>query len=123
MPISFKSWSRYFPIYLPPSCCPGRFTNRRRSFAPSAVLRRTSWPDAATRAALGIDGTVSTTTYTITVADEELVGPWPKTWFDKADAKFLGYNSLANLVAERGHCSVDLLGRLNRRMNLGRLHA
>ena len=94
-----------------------------QAFQRFSGLAVTGRPDAATRSALAIDSTSSTTTYSITPADEELVGPWPKTWFEKADAKFLGYNSLANLVAERGHCSVDLLGRLNRKTNLARLRA
>ena len=86
-------------------------------------LAVTGRPDASTRAALGIDSVPSTTTYIITSADDDLVGPWPKTWFEKADAKFLGYTSLATLVAERGHCSLSLLERLNRKTNISRLKA
>jgi len=86
-----------------------------------AKLPVTGRPDAATRATLGIDDAASTTTYTITSSDEDLVGPWPKTWFEKAAAKYLGYVSLASLVAERGHCTVDLLARLNRQINLKRI--
>ncbi|MEK6643957.1 MAG: L,D-transpeptidase [Planctomycetota bacterium] len=86
-------------------------------------LPTTGRPDDATRRALGMDQSPSTTAYTISTDDERLVGPWPKTWHEKAKAKLLGYHSLSALVAERGHCSRDLLQRLNRKLNLDRIKA
>lgn len=92
-----------------------------RAFQRAKGLPETGRPDDATRAALGLDSSPSTTTYTITSSDVGQVGPWPKTWYEKSKAGRLGYTSLATLVAERGHCSRDLLQRLNRKINLDRL--
>lgn len=94
-----------------------------RAFQRAKGLPETGRPDDATRASLGLDSAPSTTTYTITSDDERQVGPWPKTWYEKSKAGRLGYTSLAALVAERGHCSRDLLQRLNRKINLDRLQA
>lgn len=94
-----------------------------RAFQRAKGLTETGRPDDATRAALGLDSAPSTTSYTITSSDASQVGPWPKTWYEKSKAGRLGYTSLATLVAERGHCSRDLLQRLNRKINLDRLKA
>lgn len=74
--------------------------------------------DPATRSSLGIDSRPATRAYQITAADRDLVAPPPKTWPEKSKAKILGYQSLMNLVAERGHCTIALLGRLNPGVNL-----
>jgi hypothetical protein len=84
-----------------------------REFQAASGLPASGRPDEASRAALRVDPAGAITTYTITASDAAEVGPWPKTWVEKSRAPRLGYKSLAALVAERGHCSVALLGRLN----------
>ena len=89
-----------------------------RAYQAYSSLPVTGTVDAATRASLGIDTRPATRKYQITAADQNLVAPPPKTWPAKAKAKILGYQSLMNLAAERGHCTVALLGRLNPGVNL-----
>lgn len=89
-----------------------------RAYQAYSSLPVTGIVDAATRASLGIDSRPATRAYAITAADQDLVAPPPKTWPAKAKAQILGYQSLMNLVAERGHCTVALLGRLNPGVNL-----
>lgn len=77
--------------------------------------------DSETRAALGIDERAGVKHYRITAEDVKMVAPPPKDWNDKAKAGRLGYYSLADLVAERGHCSEALLARLNPKKNMATL--
>lgn len=79
--------------------------------------------DAATRQALEVDSRPALTAYRITPGDVKVVAPPPKRWQDKAKVSRLGYESLADLVAERGHCTQTLLARLNPKHNLARLRA
>jgi lipoprotein-anchoring transpeptidase ErfK/SrfK len=74
--------------------------------------------DGATRQALGIGAGSPLRQYTLTEADLRQVGPWPKDWVAKSKAARLGYKSLAALAAEKGHCSMALLARLNRGVQL-----
>jgi len=71
---------------------------------------------------LNPDAKPALTTYTITQADIADVGPWPDGWVEKSKVERLGYKSVAALVAERGHCSIALLGRLNPRLRLEALN-
>ena len=89
-----------------------------RAYQAFSSLPVTGTIDAATRSSLSIDARPATRSYQITAADGDLVAPPPKTWPAKAKAKILGYQSLMNLVAERGHCTIALLGRLNPGVNL-----
>lgn len=93
------------------------------AFQAANGLSVTGQPDEPTRIALGIDPASATRTLTLTAADEEAVGPNPKTWPEKSRCKRLGYKSLAALAAERGHCTQALLARLNPRVDLGNLRA
>lgn len=79
--------------------------------------------DAATRKALGMDDRPAVMKYRITREDVRMVAPPPKTWPEKAQVSRLGYRSLADLVAERGHCTQALLSRLNGGLRLHRLEA
>jgi hypothetical protein len=94
-----------------------------REYQEWAGLPVTGQPDAATRQRLGVDPSRATREYRITANDPSQVGPWPKTWQEKARVKRLGYKSLAALVAERGHCSIALLTRLNPGKDLTKLRA
>ncbi len=76
-------------------------------------LPATGKADAATLEALAIDSFEATSRYTLTAEDMALIAPPPKRWQDKAKAKLLGYESIEALAAERGHCTVALLKRLN----------
>ena len=52
--------------------------------------------------------------YTITPEDvASIVAPIPKDYAEQAERDFLGYQSVAELVAERFHMDVDLLDALN----------
>ncbi len=84
-----------------------------REFQASRGLRVTGQPDTVTWAALNPDAKPALIAYTITQADIADVGPWPEGWVEKSKVERLGYKSVAALVAERGHCSMALLGRLN----------
>lgn len=94
-----------------------------RAFQGRHGLPVTGLPDAATRAALGVDPGGTTRPYQISSGDVAQVGPWPKTWPEKSRVNRLGYKSVAALVAERGHCSIALLSRLNPGRRLDQLEA
>jgi len=93
-----------------------------REFQASRGLAVTGQLDDVTREALGVDGTEALATYTIGAADIEAVGPWPTGWIEKSQVEQLGYLSLAELVAARGHCSQALLARLNPGVRLDALN-
>ena len=77
--------------------------------------------DAATSALLRVDPEGALATYTIQDADAALVVPPPKKWVEKSKAKLLGYESLADCVAEKFHCSEALLASLNPGTRTGNL--
>ncbi len=81
----------------------------------------TARPDAATLAALEIDSVPAVRLYRWTAADAAEVGPAPRGWVAKSRLTRLGYKSLAELAAERGHCTRRLLAKLNPRVDLERL--
>jgi len=84
-----------------------------RAFQASKGLAVTGSFDPQTRRALGVDAQPALVRYALTDTDMALVGPWPKDWVAKSQARRLGYASLASLAAERGHCTLGLLARLN----------
>ena len=69
--------------------------------------------DDATSAALGIDPDKALASYTVQAADLEALGPFPKTWPEKAKLARLAYPTLDELLAEKFHCTRALLGQLN----------
>ncbi len=77
--------------------------------------------DAATAAALGMDAGVVVTNYTVQADDYTQIGPLPKSWLEKSRLPRLGYENLATLIAEKFHCTIGLLTRLNPGRDLGRL--
>ncbi len=92
-----------------------------KAFQAFSKLPVTGNPDAATRAALGVDSQAAVTRYVITAADADDIAPPPEDWIAKSKAGRLRYASLAALVAERGHCSRWLIARLNPKVKLDRL--
>lgn len=57
------------------------------------------------------------------IADEDAaeVGPLPEDWNEKAQLDKLPYDSLADCLAEKFHCTKGLLTRLNPGVNIGQL--
>lgn len=68
--------------------------------------------DAATRSALILD-TPPLTNYVLTANDLERLQPLSKTWLGKSQQPVLDYETILELVAERGHASPNLIRRLN----------
>jgi len=55
-----------------------------------------------------------TTTYRITHADvEQITGPIPEDWNERALLAVAGYADMTDLLAERGWCSPEILAQLN----------
>lgn len=77
--------------------------------------------DEETSRALEIGAAPAVVRHVITAADAKQVGPAPSDWVEKSKLPRLGYKSLAGLVAERGHCTIALLRRLNPKLNVDRL--
>jgi len=91
------------------------------AFQTSVGLPANGRADEPTLRALGVGARPILRAYTLTSQDMTQVGPWPKTWIEKSNAKHLGYQSAAALVADKGHCSRALLARLNRRAKIDAL--
>jgi len=72
----------------------------------------TGIPDAAVLAALGGDTNVLTR-YTITTNDLAALGSVPQAWEERARLKTLAYETLQELLAEKGHTSQRAVERLN----------
>jgi lipoprotein-anchoring transpeptidase ErfK/SrfK len=92
-----------------------------KAFQAARGLPATGQFDRATLAALHVADHPATVTHTITAGDMRAVGPVPRDWNAKAKLNRLRYESLAALLAERGHCTRALLARLNPGRNLARL--
>ena len=65
----------------------------------------------------------ATRSYTITREDAALVGPVPTDWLKRSELEAMTYESLHELVAERGHCTRATVARLNPDTDLGQLRA
>jgi lipoprotein-anchoring transpeptidase ErfK/SrfK len=89
-----------------------------RAFQENAGLPVTGEFDAATRRAIGLDSTPATSVYVITEADRAAVGPCPSDWVAKSKLRRLGFASLEQVAANRGHCRRDLLAKLNPGLDL-----
>lgn len=68
--------------------------------------------DPATRAALTLDGP-PLTSYVITSNDLARLQPVSKTWLGKSQQSALDYETILELVAEKGHASPTLTRKLN----------
>jgi lipoprotein-anchoring transpeptidase ErfK/SrfK len=68
--------------------------------------------DATTRSALMLSSQPNTN-YLITATDLARLQPVEKTWLGKSQQSALDYESILELVAERGHASPNLIRRLN----------
>lgn len=72
----------------------------------------TGVPDADVLARLG-GGADVLTTYTVTSNDLAAVGPVPAAWEDRARLPSMTYETVREMLAERGHTSQRALERLN----------
>jgi hypothetical protein len=75
-------------------------------------LPATGVPDAAALEALGGDADVLTR-YTVTEADIAALGPVPQAWEERAKLSTLAYETLREMLAEKGHTSQRAVERLN----------
>jgi lipoprotein-anchoring transpeptidase ErfK/SrfK len=92
-------------------------------FQRANALPATGKPDEATLAALALPGEGPFTTYTITSDDNTQVTGTTTDWNERAAMKFLGYESLEDLVTEKFHTSRACLNELNPRVDLDHLAA
>ena len=86
------------------------------AFQSQAGLSPSGELDATTRNALTLDS-APLTTYTVTSNDLARLQPLSKTWLGKAQQTALDYETILELVAEKGHASPNLTRRLNPTVN------
>lgn len=84
-----------------------------RAYQEYRGLPPTGQPDRATAESLDVDDQPALRRYVVTAADLAAIQPPPRRWQDKARVDLLGYESMAALIAERGHCTKWLVSRLN----------
>jgi lipoprotein-anchoring transpeptidase ErfK/SrfK len=82
------------------------------AFQRHAGLTETLELDAETRARLSLDASPLTTCI-VTSNDLARLQPVSKTWLGKSQQTALDYETILELVAERGHASPNLIRRLN----------
>lgn len=92
-----------------------------RAFQAHAGLPVTGRMDRATFDALEIAAEPAVQQTELTQSDAEQLGPCPRDWVARSRLEWLGYDSLAALAAERGHCTLKLLARLNPGVDLDEL--
>jgi lipoprotein-anchoring transpeptidase ErfK/SrfK len=78
--------------------------------------------DAPTQAKL-ILGEPPLTNYVIQAEDLARLRPVPRTWLGKSQARRLDYETILELVAEKGHAHPDLIRRLNPAIDWSRVVA
>jgi lipoprotein-anchoring transpeptidase ErfK/SrfK len=86
------------------------------AFQKAEGLALTGELDVATRAALVLDS-VPLTSYVITSNDLARLQPVSKTWLGKSQQSVLDYETILELVAEKGHASPTLTKKLNPGVN------
>ena len=72
----------------------------------------TGIPDASVLEALGGDTNVLTR-YTVTTNDWAAIGPVPLAWEERAKLRSMAYESVQEMLAEKGHTSLRAIERLN----------
>lgn len=75
-------------------------------------LPATGVPDASVLDALGGDTNVLIR-YTITEVDHAALGPYPHEWEERAKLPALAYETILEMLAEKGHTSQRAIERLN----------
>src|SRR5262245_18585771 len=92
-----------------------------RAFQLAAGLAASGDFDAATFAALRLEGVPTICEYLVTAEDEQQVSYCPPDWTERSRRERLLYPSLSNLLAERFHTSERCLGELNPDLDLASL--
>ena len=83
-----------------------------RAFQRRAALSETGALDEETKSRLSL-ASPPTMTYTITTNDVARLQPLSKTWLGKSQQTALDYETILELVAEKGRASPNLIRRLN----------
>lgn len=83
-----------------------------RAYQASRGLPQTGILDQATRDSIGEPGEPFLN-YTVTTDDIASIMPKPPTWKAKSQAKYLGYNDIWEMLAEKFHCARIYLKALN----------
>jgi lipoprotein-anchoring transpeptidase ErfK/SrfK len=83
-----------------------------RAFQEKEHLSATGELDAATKVRLVLNGPACTT-YTVTSNDLARLQPLSSTWLGKSQQTALDYETVLELVAEKGHSHPNLIRRLN----------
>lgn len=86
------------------------------AFQQAYVLNASGELDSATRDTLVLESP-PLTTYIVTSNDLARLQPLGKTWLAKSEQTALDYETILELVAERGHASPNLIRRLNPTVN------
>ena len=86
------------------------------AFQSKAGLSASGGLDAPTQNALTLDSP-PLTTYTVASNDLARLQPLSKTWLGKSQQTALDYETILELVAEKGHASPNLIRRLNPSVN------
>ena len=86
------------------------------AFQQAKELTATGELDAPTRAALALES-AALIAYTVSSNDLARLQPLSKTWLGKSQQTALDYETILELVAERGHASPGLIRRLNPNVN------
>ena len=98
------------------NCADGKLGSRShaalRAFQKARGLMVTGEPNAATLAALGDLGNTFTS-YTITADDHAQLTQNPTTWVGRSQATRLGYQTILEALAERGHATQQAIRDLN----------
>lgn len=98
------------------NCADGKVGSRThaalRAFQKARGLPVTGEPSGATLAALGDLG-AAFTSYTISADDRAQLTQNPTTWLERSQATRLGYQTILEAVAERGHATQQTIRDLN----------
>ena len=87
-----------------------------RAFQRRAALSETGELDGGTKSRLSL-ASPPTMTYTVTTNDVARLQPLSKTWLGKSQQTALDYETILELVAEKGRASPNLIRRLNPTMD------
>lgn len=91
------------------------------AFQTSRGLTPTGRLDEETQQRLKLDTIQPTREYTLTKADASRVGPCPTDWIERSEAERMPFRSLVEVVAFEGHCTHQLIARLNPDVDIHRL--
>lgn len=98
------------------NCADGKVGSRThaalRAFQKARGLKITGEPNGETVAALGDLGSAFTS-YTITAEDHAQLTQNPTTWLERSQVERLGYQTILEAVAERGHATQQAIRDLN----------